>query len=60
MTSVGTNSVMDRDVLKILGLDGLERHEDPEDAWPPDLKHDFLEVRGLGEVEWGFGDRGCD
>ena len=57
--SVVSNFLMDRDMLKILGLDGLERHEDPSNAWPSDLKYDSLEVRGLREVERGFGNRGC-
>ena len=51
--SVGSRfQTLNSDLLKILGLNGLEHHDNPRNARPFDLEHHFLEVRGLGEVEW--------
>ena len=44
--------LMNGDSSEILGLDGLKCREDPPNAWHSNLKRYFLEVRGLGEIEW--------
>ena len=52
------NVLIDRDLLKVLGFDGLKCHGDPPNAQCSGPKHHFLETRGLGEVE-GSRSRRC-
>ena len=39
------------DLLKVLGLDSLERLGDPLYIWPPTLEHQMFEFCGSGEVK---------
>ena len=59
IAAVEINFLTDRDIVKVPGLDGLERNEDPSNAWPSESKRDFLKVRNLGKVEWDLEYRGC-